>query len=51
VATKARETTNLIGRDKMEGATVYGAHGEKIGINIGGVKTPRGCKLMADCRS
>jgi hypothetical protein len=29
--TKTRETAGLIGSDKVEGTTVYDAHGEKIG--------------------
>jgi PRC-barrel domain len=31
MATEACETAGLIGSDKVEGTTVYDAHGEKIG--------------------
>jgi hypothetical protein len=31
MVTKARETVNLIGSDKVEGTAVYGADGNKIG--------------------
>ena len=37
--TKARETAGLIGSDKVEGTTVYDAHGEKVG-SIERVMTP-----------